>query len=136
MAGKLATWQRFARFVCVGALAALVDLGGLQLLVWLGSGPLVARAISLPLAMLTAWQLNRHFTFGASARHPAEEAARYACVASAATGVNYLLFAGLMTWQPGFWPPLAGACGIGVSMWISWFGLKAIAFGRARPLAD
>jgi putative flippase GtrA len=57
---------QLARFVAVGAVSALVDLGVYQLLLHLGLWVHAAKAISFILGTTTAYLLNRRFTFGAS----------------------------------------------------------------------
>jgi putative flippase GtrA len=121
---------RFRRFVIVGVLTACVDIGVMQALLLAGLDPLAARAVSLPLAMVCAWRLNRSYTFGASDRSQPEEALRYAAVATLAALTNYLVFAGLLRLVPGIWPALAAACGIGTSMWVSFFGFQLFTFSR------
>lgn len=130
---------RFLRFSCVGGLAFLVDVAVLQLLLWMGAPALVARIVSILSAMVIAWQLNRRFTFGASDRSAAEEGARYAAVATAAATVNYLVFAGLVIWDPALpqwlsahWPLVAAALSTAVSLWVSFFGFRHFAFNALR----
>lgn len=123
---------RLGRFGLVGGLAACVDLGGMLALIELGAGPLVARAVALTAAMFVAWQLNRHFTFGASDRHIGEEAARYAVVAGLAAITNYGVFAVLLALFPGMLPVIAAIVGIGISMWVSFFGFQRFAFSQRR----
>ena len=123
---------RLGRFGLVGGLAACVDLGGMLVLIELGTGPLLARAVALTAAMLVAWQLNRHFTFGASDRHVGEEALRYAAVAGAAALTNYGVFAALLALFPAIWPVVAAMIGIAVSMWVSFFGFQRFAFSRRQ----
>ena len=83
---------RVVRFLLVGLAGLAVDAGLFQ---WLyGSGAIapVARAVSLALATLVTWALNRTFTFAPSGRRPMHEALRYACVALVAQGFNYSMF--------------------------------------------
>jgi len=120
--------HRLVRFGAVGMGAALIDLGGMQALIALGLPALAARAISLPAAMLVAWQLNRRFTFGASGRRRAVEGARYLLVASVAGLTNYLAFAGIVSAVPAVWPLLAAIVSTGISMWVSFFGFQRFAF--------
>jgi putative flippase GtrA len=54
---------QLARFVAVGAVSALVDLGVYQLLLHLGLWVHAAKAISFILGTTTAYLLNRRFTF-------------------------------------------------------------------------
>ena len=127
--------QRLLRFGAVGLAAALVDLGGMQALIVLGLPALAARAVSLPLAMLVAWQLNRRFTFAASRRAAAVEGARYMLVAAAAALTNYLVFAAAMSAIPIMWHVLAAIVSTSVSMWVSFLGFQRFAFAaKALPL--
>jgi putative flippase GtrA len=57
---------QLARFVAVGAVSALVDLGVYQLLLHLGLWVHAAKAISFILGTTTAYLLNRRFTFAAA----------------------------------------------------------------------
>ena len=57
---------QLARFVAVGVVSALVDLGVYQLLLHLGLWVHLAKAISFVLGTTTAYLLNRRFTFTGS----------------------------------------------------------------------
>jgi len=121
---------KLQRFVGVGLLAAFVDIGGMQLLILLGQDPLLARAASLPAAMLLAFQMNRSYTFGASGRPRRAELARYLAVTGVAALASYGTFAALLSAFPGLVPAVAAALGLGVSMWVSFFGYQFYAFAR------
>jgi len=54
---------QLSRFVAVGVVAALVDLGVYQLLLHLGVWVHAAKAVSFILGTTTAYLLNRRFTF-------------------------------------------------------------------------
>lgn len=123
---------KLRRFILVGLIAAVVDIGGMQALILMGSDPLLARAISLPAAMLTAFFLNRSYTFGASGRSRAEEMLRYGLVNAVSAATNYGIFAGLLELVPGILPTLAAVTGLGLSMWVSFFGAQFFAFGKRR----
>ncbi len=127
--------EKLRRFLIVGVIAAGVDIGGMQALIALGLEPFAARALSLPLAMLCAWRLNRRYTFGASGRSQAGEAVRYAMIAAAAALTNYLVFVLALTLFSGLWPPLAASAGIATSMWVSFFGFQFFAFSQAHKAA-
>ena len=58
--------------------------------------PLLARLVSLALATLVTWRLNRALTFDRSGRRTGEEAMRYAAVAASAQAVSYAVFAALV----------------------------------------
>ena len=127
---------RLLRFGGVGALAFLVDIGVLQGLIWAGLSPFLARVISISIAMVFAWQMNRHFTFGPSGRGMADEGLRYGLIAVLAAGVNYAVFAALMALVTlpddltAFWPIGATAIAVFVSMWVSFAGFQLFAFSK------
>jgi putative flippase GtrA len=63
---KLGLKAQLVRFVVIGALAAVVDLGVYQLLLALGVWAPLAKGVSFILGTTTAYLLNRRFTFAAS----------------------------------------------------------------------
>ncbi|MGH6674920.1 MAG: GtrA family protein, partial [Xanthobacteraceae bacterium] len=81
------------RFFGVGGLGLVMDLAVFTSVVAYSVNPLAARLLSLAIATLVTWRLNRALTFDLSGRRPAEEALRYAAVAAAAQFVSYALFA-------------------------------------------
>ncbi len=87
--------SRLARFLSVGVVGLAVDYGVFALLFGTGAGAPVARAVSLMIATVVTWALNRQFTFGASGRAPLIEMARYFGVALVAQGFNYGIFLAL-----------------------------------------
>ncbi|MEM9738970.1 MAG: GtrA family protein [Pseudomonadota bacterium] len=125
-------FSKLWRFAIVGGLAFIVDAGGMQALILSGVDPYLARAISLPLAMLAAYGMNRHYTFGASGRSQAEEMLRYVFVTAIASLTNYGVFAVLLIHVEGIWPLIAAALGLGVSMWVSFFGFQFFAFAARK----
>lgn len=92
------------RFAIVGAIGFAVD-GGVMLLITstTGTSPLIARAVSFPLALTLTWAMNRNWTF-VTGRHraPASQYHRYAAVQTAGFAINYGTFAGLVT-AGGIW---------------------------------
>lgn len=57
---------QLVRFVATGALSAMVDFGLLNLLMQLGLGYTVAKAISFVAGTTTAYLINRRWTFAAA----------------------------------------------------------------------
>lgn len=57
---------QITRFVLVGGLSAIVDYGGYQALLAMGTWVHLAKAISFILGTTTAYLLNRRWTFNAS----------------------------------------------------------------------
>jgi putative flippase GtrA len=87
---------QLARFVAVGAVSALVDLGVYQLLLHLGLWVHAAKAISFILGTTTAYLLNRRFTFTAASGGKGRFAgfvALYATTFAINVGVNALALA-------------------------------------------
>ena len=100
---RLSAPRGLGSFLAVGVAGLVTDLGLLFLLERAGLPLAVGRAISLPVATLVTWLLNRRFTFAASGRKPTGEAIRYAAVAFAAQSVNYvaaLALAGVLRGTP------------------------------------
>src|SRR5262245_13081574 len=82
---RLIEWlPRPLRFLGVGSLGLLTDLSVFTIIHMHGVHPLLARAVSLAVATMVTWRLNRALTFDRSGRHPGEEALRYAIVTAAA----------------------------------------------------
>jgi putative flippase GtrA len=130
-AAAAALVRRFARFSLVGALGLAVDAGLFALLVHHGAGEYGARALSLAVATLVTWNLNRRFTFAASGRGRSGELARYALVALSAQGLNYLVFVLLRGAVPAL--PALGAllCGAGAAALFSFTGQRFFTFAPA-----
>ncbi|MGB3627359.1 MAG: GtrA family protein [Henriciella sp.] len=119
---------KLVRFGAVGALGFLVDAGVLALLISLGSGPFLARIISIALAMFVTWRLNRSLTFGASEDGQAREAGRYFGVAIAVALLNYAIYSGLLLTFPACPPVLATAISTAICTAVSFLGYGKYAF--------
>lgn len=57
--------RQLAWFIIVGGCGFAVDATLLQTLIYVGLGPVTARLLSFPGAVLTTWLLHRRFTFAA-----------------------------------------------------------------------
>jgi putative flippase GtrA len=93
LAGHL---PRPLRFLGVGALGLTTDFCMFTILMGYAPRPLLVRLVSLALATLVTWRLNRALTFDQSDRHPGDEAARYAAVTAVSQGTSYAVFAALV----------------------------------------
>src|ERR1700675_1541790 len=91
-----AVLPRPLRFLGVGGLGLITDLAVFTLVIAQAPHPLLARLLSLAIATLVTWRLNRALTFDRSGRRSADEALRYAVVAATAQAVSYGVFAGLV----------------------------------------
>jgi putative flippase GtrA len=110
----------------------IVDAGLVSALTGLGLDAFSARAVSITLAMVTTWRLNRALTFGASGAGSVREGGRYAAVALGVAGINYAVYSALMLAVPGILPWLATAAATGVGMVASYLGYSRWAFGSGR----
>lgn len=106
---KARRWQpvllRLASFLVVGLAGLATDSAAFWLLFKAGAPLALARAVSLALATLVTWLLNRTVTFDPSGRSALAEALRYAAVALVVQGFNYALFLTLVFAFPPV-PPL------------------------------
>lgn len=121
------------RFLGVGGLGLITDLAVFTAIIGYGVPPLTARLVSLAVATLITWRLNRALTFDQSGRRPADEALRYASVAAAAQAVSYAVFAALVVTIFRPVPQLAVLCGAATGAAVSYSGQALFAFRPNRP---
>lgn len=123
--------SRFLRFGAVGAIGFVVDAGVLQGLVSLGWGPIEARTVAIPVAVLATWILNRTFTFPEAQEGPAlPSLARYFAVSLAGASVNFLIYTALVL-ASGFLaahPLLPLGIASCVALLVNYLGSKHFAF--------
>ena len=122
------------RFLGVGGIGLVTDLAVFTLVFCHGLNPLAARAVSLAIATVVTWRLNRALTFDRSGRRPTDEAMRYATVAAVAQAVSYAVFAVLVVTLLAAVPQLAVIIGAATAALVSYFGQALFAF-RPRPAA-
>ena len=97
LAGRIAQLPPLLRFSLVGAVGFVVDGGLLQVLVsTFGWGPIAARAVSFPTAVLATWWLHRGITFPERGGSLLRSLGRYLAVSVVGTGVNFGLYTGLV----------------------------------------
>lgn len=130
--GLIGLVPRPLRFLAVGAAGLVTDMGAFCLVTMLWPHPLPVRLLSLALATLVTWRLNRAITFERSFRPPGEEALRYAAVTAAAQGTSYAIFAALIlaTYAPAQVALLIGAA---VGAVVSYNGHRLFAFAPVAP---
>jgi putative flippase GtrA len=124
------------RFIVVGGIGLVTDLGVFTLIVAYVPSPLAVRLVSLAVATLVTWRLNRAFTFARSHRAQHEEAVRYAIVTAVAQGTSYAIFAALVLTVLGALPQAALMCGAAVGAFVSYNGHRLFAFAPRKPLAS
>jgi putative flippase GtrA len=116
------------RFLSVGAIGLVVDVGLFTILIGYQPRPLLMRLAALPAAMLVTWRLNRALTFDPSDRHQGEEAMRYAAVTAAAQGTSYAVFAALVLTVFAWLPQAALFSGAVVGALVAYNGHRLFAF--------
>ena len=119
------------RFIVVGGLGLVTDLGLFTLIATYGHHPLAIRAVSLAIATIVTWRLNRTLTFARSHRAQHEEALRYALVTAVAQGTSYAVFATLVLSRLAALPQVALLCGAFVGAFVSYNGHRLFAFAPA-----
>jgi putative flippase GtrA len=92
------------RFLGVGGLGLTTDFCVFTILIGYQPRPLLMRLVSLAVATLVTWRLNRALTFDRSGRQQHDEAMRYAAVTTVSQGTSYAVFAALVltvfAWLP------------------------------------
>ncbi len=135
--GKISRLARQAlpaplRFLAVGGIGLATDMSVYMLADWQGFHHLVARAISLAVATLVTWSLNRWLTFDRSGRRKRVEVLRYSLVTGAAQGTSYAIFALLMLTGLSAWPLAAIVAGAAVGAVLSYSGHRLFSFAPAK----
>lgn len=120
------------RFLGVGGLGLLTDLAVFTFVFAHGVNPLLARLVSLAIATLVTWRLNRALTFDRSGRRQADEAMRYAAVAATAQAGSYSVFAVLVVTVLQAVPQLAVLAGAAIGALVSYSGQSLFAFRPRR----
>ena len=134
LADLLANVPRPIRFLSVGVLGLLTDLGTFTLIVSYGVHPLLARIGSLLVATLVTWRLNRALTFDQTMRRQGEEAMRYGIVTLIAQGTSYAVFSLLVLSIASPLPQAAVIVGAAVGALVGYSGHRLFAFApTARP---
>ena len=122
------------RFIAVGCIGLGTDLCVFTLITLYLPYPLAVRLISLAVATVVTWRLNRAITFARSHRAQHEEAVRYAIVTAVAQGTSYAVFATLVLTVLGWLPQAALMCGAAVGAFVSYNGHRLFAFAPHKPV--
>src|SRR5262249_38316309 len=120
------------RFVFVGGVGLATDLTVFTAIAGFGHHPLAIRLVSLAVATLVTWRLNRAVTFDRSGRVQAEEALRYVMVTAVAQATSYAVFAVLVLGVLSWLPQAALMCGAAVGAIVSYNGHRLFAFAPRR----
>ena len=115
------------RFGIVGLLAFALDAGVLWLTLRAGVSPYAGRILSLALAIVFTWVLNRTLTFRTKAPPSWREFGAYALQSLAGAGLNYAVYSGVL-WAGGT-VPLALVLGTGVASVFNFARYRALLGG-------
>ena len=124
------------RFIIVGCTGLTIDLVLFTAIVAFAHHPLVVRLVTLTIATIVTWRLNRAFTFTRSARPQHDEAIRYAIVTLLAQGASYAVFAALVLTISAPLPQAAVMAGAVVGAFVSYNGHRLLSFAPHRPRGD
>ena len=123
--------QHYGGFILAGTCAFVIDAVLLMLLAdGFGIPLLIARILSITVAMIISWQTNRRVTFARTDRSSLSEFARFAGVSWVAQGVNYVVFAAVLLHWPTVWPVWAVAIGAVIALFVSYAGFRYGVFTR------
>ena len=112
-------------FVLGGVLALLVDISVLRVLTDLvGLSALAARPISIAIAMLASWWVNRTMTFAVKTPARLDEFLKFAAVSWIAQAVNYAVFSAILIARPATMQEVALVAACGISMVVAYFGFR------------
>jgi putative flippase GtrA len=124
------------RFIIVGGIGLMTDLCVFTVIAAYGHHPLAVRLVSLAVATLVTWRLNRALTFDRSNRAQHDEAMRYAAVTALAQSTSYAVFAALVLTVLAWLPQAALMCGAAVGAFVSYNGHRLFAFAPRRAAPD
>ncbi len=116
------------RFLGVGGLGLTTDFCVFTILMGYAPRPLLVRLVSLALATLVTWRLNRALTFDDSGRHQGAEAARYGLVTAVSQGTSYAVFAALVLTVSAGLPQAALVIGAAIGAIVGYNGHRLFAF--------
>lgn len=120
------------RFLAVGAIGLATDFCVFTALMGYAPRPLLVRLVSLAIATVVTWRLNRALTFDPSGRRQSNEAMRYVTVTVAAQGMSYAVFAALVLTVLSRLPQAALLIGAATAAIFSYNGHRLFAFAPQR----
>lgn len=119
---------RPVRFLMVGGIGLVTDLSVFTAIPVHDAHPIAVRIVSLAVATLVTWRLNRALTFDPSGRMQGHEAARYAAVTVTAQSVGFAVFSILVLTALARHPQAALLFGAVTSALFSYIGHLFFAF--------
>ena len=123
--------RHYGGFVVAGGCAFVTDVGVFQLLhAGLGLDVLITRLLSISVAMVVSWAINRTVSFAVPGPPSVREFLHFAAVASMSSAVNYGVFAAVLFTRPETAPVAAIVAATAVAMVVSYFGMKLGVFRK------
>jgi len=128
---EVSSLRHFAGFLIAGSLAFITDVAVFHILAsLLGIPILIARLLSISMAMVVSFLINRRATFAMPGPPRFREFLRFAAVGWLSSALNYALFAGVMLARPETRPLIAIALATAVSMVVSYLGMRMAVFRK------
>lgn len=116
------------RFLSVGGIGLLTDLCAFTLINTFVRQIFVSRALSLLIATVVTWRVNRVVTFAGSGRRFHDEIGRYLTVTLVAQGISYATFSLLILTHAIAQPQIALVLGAAVAAIFSYNGHRLFSF--------
>ena len=134
MVDGVSRFRHFGGFVLAGVAAMCVDAGILEMLTrGLGLSPFVGRPISIFVAMVVSWAINRWVAFAVTDPPSWREFGKFAVACTLSISVNYIVFAAILLAFPSTPFFVAIIFASLVSMFVSYTGFRFGAFRAASP---
>ena len=124
--------RHYGGFVVAGGTAFVTDVAVFHALnSWAGINLLIARFLSITVAMIVSFLINRAITFAMPGAPRIVEFLRFAAVGWVSSALNYALFACTMLARPETAPVIAIAFATAISMVVSYLGMRLAVFRKA-----
>jgi putative flippase GtrA len=123
-------------FLLTGCVGLATDASVFTIVDGVLNAPWLSRLVSLGVATIVTWQINRHVSFRAVGRGRVAQMARYVLVAAAAQSVSYATFLTILALWPSVPHVLALVVGAGFAAGLGFAGHASFAFrDRIGPVA-
>lgn len=122
---------RFMRFCIIGGIGFVIDAAILHLLTTSARlDPLLARPLSILVAVTACWALHRFWTFQSQDKKWIREWSRFMLVNGVGASVNYLVYSALLVLALINSPLVALAIGSAAALALNYLGARFFAFSQ------